>query len=94
MESRYPDPMIPDEIKGAANRRISPVMDAAFALMFHPDMLPSERLTRSPKMLRLQTHIQSEPPRLPVNSYHCMAHVVRAKEFPSTSHGHEISASK
>ena len=68
--------------------------DAAFALMFHLKRLPSEALTSIPKTLRLQSHIQREPPRAPVASYHWIAHVVRAKEFPSTSQGHEISASK
>ena len=94
MQSLYLFPMTPDIISGAAKSMQSPATDAAFALMFHLKRLPSEALTSIPKTLKLQSHIQREPPRAPVASYHWIAHVVRAKEFPSTSQGHEISASK
>ena len=81
-------------ISGVAKSRHSPAKDADFDLMFHPNQLPSDALTSMPKMLRLQSQTHRDPPRAPVISYHCTAHVVRANELPSTSHGHEISASK
>ena len=51
-----------------------------------PDYIESEE--------ELFVHIQSEPPSEPVNSYHCIDPMLLAKAFPSTSHGHDISASK
>ena len=58
-------------MNGAAMRMTRPVIEATFALMLkRSKKLPSERLTISPKMARLQAQIQSEPPRVPVYSYH------------------------
>ena len=94
MASAYCLPTNPEMMSGAAKTVMMPPAAAALAFPFHPDTLPSDMLTNSPKRPRLHAHIQREPPSAPVNSYHCIAHVVRAKELPSTSHGHEISASK
>ena len=44
------------------------------------------------KMPRFDSQIQSEPPRVPVNSYHCTLLMLRAKALPSTSQGHDICA--
>ena len=64
------------------------------AFLLNLSQLPSESETSMPNMPRLHAHTQSEPPNVPVNSYHWIAPVVRAKAFPSTSQGHDISASK
>ena len=53
---------------------------------------PSENATISPNTERDDTQTHSDPPRVPVNSYHCTRDEVPANAFPSTSHGHEISA--
>ena len=53
---------------------------------------PSDIATISPNTDSEEAQIHSEPPRVPVNSYHCTRDGVAAKAFPSTSHGHEISA--
>ena len=67
---------------------------AARALGFQLEKLPSERQHISPKTARLEAHIQSEPPRVPVNSYHCARLRVLAKELPRVSQGQEIWAEK
>ena len=53
---------------------------------------PSDIATMIPNTDSDETQIHSDPPRVPVNSYHCTREEVPAKAFPSTSHGHEISA--
>ena len=56
----------------------SPMMLATFALTLYPDHLPSESAVMSPNIPRFAAHIHKEPPRAPVNSYHCTAQVLRA----------------
>ena len=50
-----------------------------------------ERERRASKTSRLQTSTHSEPPKTPVYSYHCTAHMSCENPLPSTSHGHENS---
>ena len=62
------------------------------APLFQRKNPPSSTATIRPKRLRLEAHTQSEPPRVPVNSYHCASRMLRAKALPSTSQGQDISA--
>ena len=94
MLSLYLLPMNGEITNGAIRMAVRLVIAAVFALLLNVNQLPSERATSIPKIPRLLIQIHNEPPRTPVYSYHWMAHVVRANEFPSTSHGHDISASK
>ena len=71
-------------VPASAAKRAFPFQEAANR--------PSENATMSPNTDRDEAHTHSEPPRVPVNSYHCTRDGVAAKAFPSTSHGHEISA--
>ena len=70
IESLYSFPITPEITGGAIRSAARPMTAADLAFMFHVLQLPSDRLASSPKMLRLVSHIQREPPRLPVNSYH------------------------
>ena len=45
-------------------------------------------------MPRFDSQIQSEPPSVPVNSYHWTVRVLCAKAPPSVSQGQEMSTSK
>ena len=45
-------------------------------------------------MPRFATQTQSEPPSMPVYSYHWTVRVLRAKAPPSVSQGQEMSTSK
>ena len=87
-------PIRGDIMNGTVRMAVMQTPAAVFAFQFHENILPSESDIISPKIPRLVIHIHSDPPRVPVNSYHWTAHIDRAKELPSTSHGHEISASK
>jgi len=81
-----------DQIIGPKMRRSVPErakIRCLFLMDFH---LPSERKTEIPKRARFEAHTQTDPPSEPVTEYHCMREVVSAKELPSTSQGHEISA--
>ena len=92
--SLYFLPIRADTMNGTIRIAIQPVAAAAFAFMLKFHQLPSDSEVIRPKIPRLQAHTQSEPPRAPVISYHWTAHNVLANEFPRTSQGHDISASK
>ena len=87
--------MIFDRTKGAAIATAHAETRAIFALaLYLKAQEPSDKETIMEKTSRLTVHIQREPPRDPVNSYHCIDWRLRAKALPRTSHGHEISRSK
>ena len=71
-----------------------PAGAARRAFRFQFCQLRSRMQTEQPKMARLQSQIHSEPPSVPVYSYHCILFRLRAKALPSTSQGQEICASK
>ena len=64
------------------------------ALPFHRSAFLVRSAVRKPNSERLHAQIHSEPPSVPVYSYHCARPVERAKALPSTSHGQEICALK
>src|SRR6056297_1107197 len=45
-------------------------------------------------IIMLLIRIHKLPPRTPVYSYHCTHSALKAKPFPSVSHGHDISVLK
>ena len=92
--SSYPFHITADQMKGPANIMAVQISAAARAFMLNRIQLPSESATIRPNIVRLHAHTQREPPRAPVYSYHCTDSMLRAKEFPSTSQGHDMSASK
>ena len=51
----------------------------------------AERVRRASKIRMLESSTHSVPPKTPVYSYHCTAHVAFAKPLPSSSHGNENS---
>ena len=73
---------------GPKSARTVPATAATRAFPFQTaENRPSENATISPNTDSDEAHTHSEPPRAPVNSYHCTREVVPAKAFPSTSHG-------
>ena len=80
-----------DQTIGAKITKAEEAIAAALALILNCFChLPSERATMIPKTARLDPHTQREPPREPVTLYHWTNPTDPAKEFPSTSQGHEI----
>ena len=67
-------------------------IEVILAAGVHCRALPLRTARLKPKTERLQSHIHSEPPRVPVNSYHCTLLGLRAKALPRVSQGQDIWA--
>ena len=81
-----------DTTGGATNKAMVPHRAADFAFRLNVIQRPLARDSRMPNTLRFAAQTRSEPPSVPVYSYHWIHPVVRAKALPSTSQGQLICA--
>ena len=78
---------------GAKTSNTVPTTDDTRAFQFHSEWKrPSDRAVIRPNKARLTHQIQSDPPSVPVYSYHWTSPTVPAKPLPRTSQGQEIWA--